>query len=146
MADLLTLERWCNALPDRIDKAASELVVDVVIRMATNLIEHTPVDVTTAASNWIAALNAPIMFELPAIVPGKHGSTAGQSRSEAIAHVTRVLAEKQAGETVWLSNIVPYMVYLTNHGTSRQEPAGFFERGVLVGISFAKTASLGIKQ
>jgi hypothetical protein len=145
MADLLALERWCNALPDRIEKSASKLVVDVVIRMATNLIEHTPVDVTTAASNWIAALNSPIDFPLPAIFPGKHGSTAGSSRAEAIAHVTRVLAEKEPGETVWLSNIVPYMADLTNHGTSKQEPAGFFERGVLVGISFAKTASLGIK-
>lgn len=144
MADLLALEKWCNALPDRIEKGSSELVCDVVLRMATNLIEHTPVDVTTAASNWIAALNTPIMFELPAIFPGEHGSTAGASRAEAIAHVTRVLADKKPGETVWLSNIVPYMVYLTNHGTSRQEPAGFFERGVLVGISFAKTATLRI--
>lgn len=146
MPDLLALERWCNALPDRIEERASQLVCDVVIRMATNLIQHTPVDVTTAASNWIASLNSPIMFELPAIFPGEHGSTAGASRAEAIAHVTRVLADKEPGETVWLSNIVPYMVYLTNHGTSRQEPAGFFERGVLVGISFAKTATLGIKQ
>ena len=145
MADLLALEKWCNALPDQIDAAASRLVEQVVIRMATNLIQHTPVDVTTAASNWIASLNAPNLFELPAIYPGERGSTAAASRAEAIAHVKRVVADKRPGEPVWLSNIVPYMVYLTNHGTSQQEPAGFFERGVLVGISYAKTATLGIR-
>jgi hypothetical protein len=145
VADLLALEKLCNDLPDQIELAASKLVADVIVRMAVNLIEHTPVDVTTAASNWIASLNAPNLFEMPAIHPGKGGSTAGASRSEAIAHVRRVVADKLPGEPVWLSNIVPYMVYLTNHGTSQQEPAGFFERGVLVGISYASTASLRIR-
>jgi hypothetical protein len=145
MADLLALEKLCNDLPDRIEQAASDLVCEVIIQMATNLIEHTPVDITTAASNWIASLNTPNLFELPAIVPGTAGSTAGQSRSEAVEHVRRVVADKEPGEAVWLSNIVPYMVYLTNYGTSKQEPAGFFERGVLVGVSYAATATLGIK-
>jgi len=145
VADLLALEKWCNDLPDRIEQAASDLAVEVVIRMATNLIQHTPVDVTTAASNWIASINAPNMFEMPAIHPGTHGSTAGASRAEAIAYVQRVVAMKDPGEPLWLSNIVPYMVFLTNHGTSQQEPAGFFERGVLVGISYAKSATLGIR-
>ncbi len=146
MADLLALEKWCNDLPDRIELAASELVADVITRMATNLIEHTPVDVTTAASNWIASLNTPNLFEMPAIYPGQAGSTAGASRAEAISHVRRVVADKLPGEPVWLSNTVPHMVYLTNHGTSQQEPAGFFERGVLVGVAYAATASLGIKR
>lgn len=144
MADLLALERWCNALPDLIEQRASDLAGEVVIRMATSLIEHTPVDVTTAASNWIASIGTPNLFEMPAIYPGSGGSTAPASRAEAIAHVRRVVADKDPGRPLWLSNTVDYMVYLNNFGTSQQEPAGFFERGVLVGISYAAGTTLGI--
>lgn len=143
MADLLALERWCNVLPDRIEEATNDLVKRVVTAMASNLIDHTPVDITTAVSNWQASLNAPVMFELPAIVPGERGSTAPASRSEALAHVKRVLEDREVGEATYLSNITPYLGDL-NRGTSKQEPAGFFERGVVVGRVYLQTASLGI--
>lgn len=143
MADLLALEKWCNALPDRIEDATNELVKGVVIAMATNLIDHTPVDITTAVSNWQASLNTMVLFELPAIVPGVAGSTAPASRSEALAHVRRVLDDREPGEVTYLSNITPYLGEL-NRGTSKQEPAGFFERGVVVGRVHLATATLGI--
>jgi hypothetical protein len=143
MADLLALERLCNALPDRIEAGANQLAKGVVICMASDLIEHTPVDVTTAVSNWQASLNAPVMFELPAIVPGHHGSTAGPSRAEALAHVTRVVEEKQPGEVIYLSNLVSHLVYL-NQGSSRQEPAGFFERAIVVGEAYVQSSPIRI--
>lgn len=143
MADLRALARWCSALPDRIDRGANEVAKAVVIRMAENLIDHTPVDVTTAVSNWQASINAPAMFGFDAIVPGRHGSTAPASRAEALAHVTRVVADKRPGEPIYLSNLTPYLVYL-NQGSSQQEPAGFFERGVVVGAAYLATAKLGI--
>ena len=144
MADLLALEKWCNALPDQIEVATNKLVTNVVIAMAENLIDHTPVDITTAVSNWQASLNAPVLFELPAIVPGTAGSTAPASRSEALAHIKRVLDDRETGEVTYLSNITPYLGEL-NRGTSKQEPAGFFERGVVVGRVYLQTATLGIK-
>jgi hypothetical protein len=144
MADLLALEKWCTALPDRIEQGANDLAKSVVIRMASNLIDHTPVDITTAVSNWQASLNVPIMFELPAIVPGSQGSTAPASRYEALEHVRRVTEDKDPGHPIFLSNIVEYLGEL-NRGTSQQEPAGFFERGVVVGRVYLQTATLGIK-
>jgi len=144
VADLLALEKWCNALPDQIEVATNKLVTNVVIAMAENLIDHTPVDITTAVSNWQASLNAPVLFELPAIVPGTAGSTAPASRSEALAHIKRVLDDRETGEVTYLSNITPYLGEL-NRGTSKQEPAGFFERGVVVGRVYLQTATLGIK-
>jgi hypothetical protein len=143
MADLLALERLCNALPDRIDLAANALAQRVVITMAEDLIEHTPVDVTTAVSNWQASLNTPAGFELPAIFPGHAGSTAAQSRLEALGHVTRVVEEKKPGEVTYLSNLAPHLVYL-NDGSSRQEPAGFFERAIVVGESYVQSAQIRI--
>ena len=135
------LEKLCNALPDRIDKAASEMAIDVTISMARDLIVHTPVDITTAVSNWQASIGVPASFELPAIYPGEKGSTAPASRAEALGHVTRTLEDKDPGATIYLSNLTPYIIDL-NNGTSAQEPAGFFERGVLVGERYAQTATL----
>jgi hypothetical protein len=143
MADLLALERLCNVLPDRIEIAANKLAQGVVKEMATNLIDHTPVDITTAVSNWQASLNAPAMFELPAIYPGSHGSTAPASRLEALGHVERAVADKHPGEPIFLSNITPYIETL-NTGTSKQEPAGFFERGVVVGRVYLQTAVIRV--
>ena len=145
MADLLALERLCNVLPDRIERAASKLAVDFVKAVDRDLVEHTPVDVTTAVSNWQASLNAPAAFELPAIVPGERGSTAAQSSAEAIKHVDRALADKRPGERIFLSNLAPHIIDL-NNGTSRQEPAGFFQRGVLVGELFIRRAGLRIEK
>jgi hypothetical protein len=141
VADLLALARLCNDLPDRIERAANQLAVDFVKAVDRDLVEHTPVDVTTAVSNWQASLNSPPTFELPAIVPGERGSTAAQSSSEAIAHVGRVVAEKRPGERIFLSNLAPHIIDL-NNGSSRQEPAGFFQRGILVGELFIRRAGL----
>lgn len=143
MADLLALERLCNVLPDRIEKAASQLAIDFVEAIDRDVVEHTPVDVTTAVSNWQASLNAPAFAELPAIVPGSHGSTAAASSAEAIAHVVRTLEDKQPGERIYLSNLAPHIIDL-NNGTSKQEPAGFFQRGILVGELFLRRAGLRI--
>lgn len=132
MADLLALERWCNALPDRIERAANRLTIEATQHIAADLIAHTPVDITTAVSNWQASLNAPPVFGLPAIYPGRRGSTASQSRAAALGHVNRTLAVKDPGEKVYLSNLAGHIIDL-NAGTSKQEPAGFIERGILVG-------------
>lgn len=141
MADLRDLERLCNGLPDRIEKAANRLAVDTTKAIGRDLVEHTPVDVTTAVSNWQVRLNSAASFELPAIVPGERGSTASQSRAEALAHQERFLAMKDPGEVIFLSNLTPYIIDL-NNGSSRQEPAGFVQRGILVGELFLGRATL----
>lgn len=131
-------------LPEKIDKAASDVAVSVVKAIDRDVVPHTPVDVTTAVSNWQASLNMPVQFELPAIVPGDQGSTAGPSRTEAIRHVDRTLEAKKPGEPVFLSNIVPYIKRL-NDGSSSQEPKGFVERATLIGRLTARRAKLGLK-
>lgn len=143
MAGLLELERWCTALPDQIEAAANEVAKETVRVIDRDVVAHTPVDVTTAVSNWQPGINTAPDFELPAIVPGQAGSTAPQSRAEAIAHVDRALAEKEPGEAFYLSNLVDHIGPL-NDGTSQQEPAGFVERAVRKGELYAATAELEI--
>jgi len=143
MADLRDLARWCDALPGRIEREASKLAVETVRTMAADLIAHTPVDITTAVSNWQTSLNTAVMFDLPAIYPGSRGSTAPASRTAALAHVVRGMGNKQPGEKIYLSNLTPYIIDL-NNGSSKQEPAGFVERGVLVGELFASRATFKV--
>jgi hypothetical protein len=141
MAGLLELERLCTVLPARIDEAANELAKGVVRAIDRDLVEHTPVDVTTAVSNWQPGVRLPADFMLPAIFPGEAGSTAPQSRREAIAHTERALKDKDPGVPFWLSNVAPWIGPL-NDGTSKQEPAGFVERAIRKGELFASTAVL----
>lgn len=144
MAGLAELSKLCNGLPDRIVRAACDLKVRVTQTMADDLIEHTPVDTSEAESNWQASLGGPPAAALPAIVPGSRGSTAEESATEARAHVARALADTKPGEVVYLSNLAPYIEDL-NVGSSSQEPAGFFERGVRKGELFANATGLEVK-
>lgn len=131
-------------LPDQIEKGASNVVVAVVKAIDRDVVPHTPVDTSEALSNWQAGINEPVSFPLPAIYPGSHGSTASASQEAAISHVDRVLATKEPGMPVYLSNLTEYIVGL-NNGTSSQEPKGFVERAVLVGRLTAARTPLGIK-
>jgi hypothetical protein len=144
MAGLLELEKMCLALPGQIDIAANKLACDVVRVIDRDLVEHTPVDVTEAVSNWQPGINTAPGFPLPAIVAGKHGSTAPQSREEAIAHVDRAVAAKRPGEAFYISNLAPHIGFL-NDGSSKQEPAGFVERAIRRGEIFAAKADLAVQ-
>lgn len=144
MADLLALERLCKDLPVQIDRAANVLAVRATEAIDVDLVEHTPVDTTEAVSNWQAGINASPNYPLPPIFPGEKGSTAPQSRREAIAHVQRALKDKDPGAPVYLSNVAEHIVDL-NNGTSKQEPAGFVERAIAVGGAAVDRIGLEIK-
>lgn len=142
--DLADLEKWCTALPARIDDAANRLAVIVTTEMADDVIEHTPVDTSEAESNWQASLNVAPYLPLPAIYEGERGSTAAASAREALAHVKRTLKDKRPGEAAYLSNLAEHIVDL-NDGTSKQEPAGFVERAERKGAVKADATGLEVK-
>ena len=143
MADLLDLEKWCLDLPDRIEAGANELAKTVIRAIDVDLVEHTPVDTTEAVSNWQPGVAAAPDFPLPPIVPGVRGSTAPHSRAEAIAHVERALEDKDPGVSFYLTNVAEH-IGLLNDGTSKQEPAGFVERGIRKGELAAEAAGLEV--
>jgi hypothetical protein len=116
---------------------------DVVRVIDRDLVDHTPVDTTEAVSNWQPGVNTPPSFPLPAIYPGQAGSTAPQSRREAIAHVERALAQKDPGEAFYLTNVAEHIGFL-NDGSSKQEPAGFVDRAIRKGEIFAASAELKV--
>lgn len=144
MASLLDLAKRCERWRKQIPEEANRIKKEVATAVATDLIVVTPVDESTALSNWQVGINAPVTFPLPAIVPGHKGSTENQSTTEAIAHADRVIKDVDPGEKTYVSNVLDYIGPL-NDGSSSQEPAGFVERAVLLGRITVREARIRLK-
>lgn len=104
----------------------------VAFAIIKDLIIVTPVDTTNALSNWQISLGAPAAAEREPFVPGFLGYTASASQAAAIADAEARLKAHKPGQPIFISNLAPYIVAL-NGGSSKQEPAGFVERSVLIG-------------
>lgn len=132
MKNLADLSRqliaFADALPEKLNKIAKE----TVLAMETDLVYSTPVDTSKALSNWQVTLNAPATDDIPAHSEGEFGSTRGVSAAQAINEAQTVLRAKKAGVPVFITNNVDYLEDL-NNGSSRQAPAGFYERALLIG-------------
>lgn len=130
------LHDLANRLRQRADAAKSigPLVAREVVRaIAHDVIAHTPVDEGHTVSSWELGIGQQPSADRTAHVAGQKGSTASENRAQAIAAVEAVLASpKRPGVPYVLSNGSEAIGFL-NDGSSRQEPAGFVERAILVG-------------
>ncbi len=61
----------------------------------------------------------------------------GASAAETINQARAVLATKKPGQKIYITNNLPYIRRL-NDGYSKQAPAGFVERAVLIGRKMRK--------
>lgn len=104
----------------------------VAIRILTNLTEEMPIDTGRAASNNIVTLGGPAGFTRPPFAPGHKGSTKTETVRATIAAGVQVISIAGPGQTIAISNAVPYVRDL-NDGSSRQAPKGFVESSVLMG-------------
>lgn len=125
--------------PDGVSERANAAAIFVATQIVVDLVQSTPVDESTALSNWQVGLGDRPAVPLPAYVPGHAGSSRAASIAETIAAATRILREKRPGESVWISNVLPYIRKL-NDGSSSQAPAGFVERSELIGRKALQTA------
>lgn len=115
-----------------IGKAASDTAVKIALTIVGDLAYHTPVDTSQALSNWDVTLDAPATGKHGPHVRGKHGSTQQESAAQTLNEAKTVLAGKQPGQAIFITNNQPYIRRL-NEGYSKQVPAGFVERAVLIG-------------
>lgn len=131
---LLDLATRLEKVAYDIDTLYSNLAVSVALTILGDLVYKTPVDTSQALSNWQVSLISPIPLggEIPAYHYGVGGWTRGASATEAIQAAKQVLSGKKPGDTIYLSNVLDYIVPL-NQGSSRQQAAGFVERAVLLG-------------
>lgn len=125
-------------LAERLDRKAAELgeassdhAVKVALTVVGHLAYHTPVDESTALSNWQVTLDAPAIGTIDAYVLGSHGSTQKASAAETLNRAKAILANKKPGQSIFITNNVPYIGVL-NDGTHSQQPGGFVERAMLL--------------
>ena len=134
LLDLATsLEKKAKA----IDEAASKLAVDTALTIVGDLAFKTPVDTSQALSNWIVTLETPSSDKIKPHFPGEGGSTQKASAAETINQARKILAGKKLGQRIFITNNLPYIRRL-NDGYSKQAPAGFVERAVLIGRKMRK--------
>ena len=138
MGTFLSLAERLEAKAKKIEDDVNKKVQAVALGIITDLAYVTPVDTSTALSNWQISFDvAPSPIPLPPHFPGDFGDTARQSAQETIALAKRELSLRTPGREVYISNVAPYIVRL-NGGSSRQEPAGFVERAILIGRNIAR--------
>lgn len=120
-----------------IDEAASKLAVDTALTIVGDLAFKTPVDTSQALSNWIVTLETPSSDKIKPHFPGEGGSSQKSSAGETINQARAVLTKKKPGQKIYITNNLPYIRRL-NDGYSKQTPAGFVERAVLIGRKMRK--------
>ena len=131
-------------LADSIPQAVADVGNQVALTIVGDLAYHTPVDTSKALSNWVVSVGTPSTSEIKAHSAGKFGSTQQQSAAETLAQAKQALANRKAGQTIYITNRLPYIKRL-NEGYSKQQPAGFVERSILVGRIFMRTAKVNLK-
>ena len=128
------LNDLANSLEQRAkgyEKRSSDFAVKVASELLTNLLWRTPVDTSTALSNWQVSFDAPVSSFIKAYVPGYLGYTASASINEALNVGNATLARKKPGQTIYISNNTPYIRALEN-GSSKQAPQGILAGSLLI--------------
>lgn len=139
--DLRDLAKRMNKYADRLPENVNEVKKKVVRTVVNDLAHITPVDTSQAISNWQTNIGSAPQGELPPHYPGEGGSSYQASARETIDRAEKELAIVKPGQAVYLSNVLPYIKPL-NDGSSRQAPAGFVERAILLGRKIASSAKL----
>lgn len=126
---------------DNVQKNSEKLIRKVALSVDSTVVTATPVDTGRARSNWQVEIGRAAKGVIDAYVPGEEGSTAGPNTQMALALGAAAIATYKAGESIHLTNNLPYIGAL-NDGHSAQAPVGFVETAVLNGVAQVKGARL----
>lgn len=132
---MVSLRDFASRMDARAGKLAEQShkrAIRVATAILRDLVYRTPVDTSTALSNWQVGIGTPVASEIFPYYFGTKGSTRAPSAQAAYAAGVAKLQSKKPGETIYISNLTDYIKQL-NEGSSLQAPAGFVERAVLVG-------------
>lgn len=141
MATLEEAGKWLIEYGNQVPIRANETKRAATRVVARDLIEITPVDISTALSNWQVGIGGIPIGPIPAYVEGSFGSTEKISEAIAIEQADIYIFASEPGESIFISNSVEYITKL-NEGSSRQAPANFVDRSVLLGESFVRRNGL----
>lgn len=121
------IDKIRQELPDRTNQYTIDTAIDLVRELTNPLATYanasTPVDVSTAVSNWQAGTNLSSTV-LDAYVKGEDGSTHDASAKLTIMAAERDLGSRKYGQEIHVFNNLDYIKKL-DEGSSMQAPSGF---------------------
>jgi hypothetical protein len=100
------------------EEEALLIIRKITLELDQAVVLATPVDTGRARGNWYPSINAPST----AVDFG----ASDKSGSQAISAAQGVIASMRLGDTVWLTNNLPYILPLEN-GHSKQAPQGMVD-------------------
>ncbi len=126
--DIESIDRAVREVEVAIDEAVTDTMKRVALQVDRLVVLDTPVDTGRARSNWIASIDQPVTFEIDQGVFDKSGSSA-------IAQGFAVISQVRSGQSIYISNNVPYIGRLNDPGGSRKTTPGFIQRAVDSAVS-----------
>lgn len=136
--NLLDLASALSKKAKDVKQAASDLAIGTALTIVGDLAIKTPVDTSKAISNWQVDLNKEPANNIAPHYPGSDGSTFSASAGETLSNAKLTLKSKKPGDVIYITNNLPYIKKL-NEGSSKQEPAGFAERAILLGRKYRES-------
>lgn len=131
----VVMQRYAKSLPLAIEEA-----VKMIAQPGFNtMVDATPVDTTTAVSNWVVTHGSPNSIFRPARVPGSiKGSGAGAAKSGVKADGRMQISFYKLSTPMFIANVTPYIGYL-EHGGPNIGPHNMVGQGVRVMMRTAKS-------
>lgn len=99
------------------------------LEIAQRVIERSPVDTGRFRGNWVCAMHAPAGITRP---------TTDKDGGETLGAVSAALSGWQAGQTIYITNHLPY-AYRLEHGWSQQAPHGMVRLTVAEFVQHVKS-------
>lgn len=124
---LLDFAKRMDQMADNVPRAANMLAITVARAILKDLGYVTPIDTSTALSNWNVTIGAPSHSVRGAYYEGRKGSSKSASLQMVLALGDATLKTKQPGQTIWIVNNISYIGDLDN-GYSPQFAGGFTTR------------------
>jgi hypothetical protein len=128
--NLNDLANRLESIAENIDSENSRRAIVAAKVFLDTVVYRTPVDTSTALSNWQVTLDSPATDFREAYVPGYLGYTMAASARAAIDAGEAVLRTKKPGQSIFITNNTPYIMDL-ERGRSKQAPQGFLQVSLL---------------
>jgi ABC-type sugar transport system substrate-binding protein len=136
MASLQIFAQQMNALAATVSQRVPQLTKEVAQHIVEDVARENPVLTGQSAANWKTAIGAPDTSwdQGPNPQAGQHSIDSAKAALVSLA----------MGQTVYITNNVPYIVDL-NSGSSAKAPAGFVETAIVDALHRTANFNLLIK-
>jgi hypothetical protein len=131
MATFASLANTLEYTAKRVLQENNQRAIAIAAAILDELLAVTPVDTSQALSNWQITLGAASAQQRLPYYSGSFGSTQTSNTVAARSAGVDVLLNKQPNQSIFISNVLPYIVDL-DRGSSKQFAGGFAARAVLV--------------